>query len=46
MTEGIDKAIKIVAPLLPYIKKEFKYKVIFMERNYDSIHMSQENHEK
>jgi hypothetical protein len=36
------KAIKIVAPILIYAKKNLKYRVIFMRREIEEILMSQE----
>jgi len=36
------KAIKIVSPLLIYLPANYKYKIIFMERDFDEIIQSQE----
>jgi sulfotransferase family protein len=36
------KAIKIVSPLLIYLPSNYKYKIFFMDRNYDEIIQSQE----
>jgi hypothetical protein len=35
------KVVKVIAQLLPYLPKDFEYRVIFMERNIDEILISQ-----
>jgi len=39
LAEG--KAVKIIAVFLPHLPREFKYRIIFMERDLDSILRSQ-----
>ena len=36
-----SKAVKIVAPLLKFLDQEYRYKVIFMQRDLDEIMVSQ-----
>jgi len=41
MPEANGKVVKIVAPLLPYLKGGFDYKIIFMQREIDEVLKSQ-----
>ncbi len=41
LPEAQGKAVKIVAPLLPYLRGGFEYRIIFMERPMDEIMASQ-----
>lgn len=41
ITEAQGKAVKVVAPLLPYLPTYCKYKIIFMHRNLPEILASQ-----
>jgi predicted AlkP superfamily phosphohydrolase/phosphomutase/tetratricopeptide (TPR) repeat protein len=41
LTDAAGKAVKIVAPLLPYLPKGVNYRVIFIERNLDEVLASQ-----
>ncbi len=41
ITEARGKAVKIVAPLLPYLPAGFAYRVILVERNLDEVLESQ-----
>ena len=42
LKEADGKAIKVIAQLLHYLSPEFKYTIIFMERNFDELLLSQE----
>jgi len=42
LDDAVGKAIKIVAPIITFCKKDLNYRVIFMRRNIDEILMSQE----
>lgn len=37
-----DKTVKIVAPLLQHLDRQYRYKVIFMKRNLDEVVKSQQ----
>jgi len=41
MEQAQGKCVKIIAQLLPFIRKEFQYKVIYMDRNLDEVLKSQ-----
>ena len=41
LKESKGKAIKIVAPLLTYLNREYRYKIIFMKRDLDEVVKSQ-----
>lgn len=41
MDQAQGKCVKIIAQLLPFIRKEFQYKVIYMDRNLDEVLKSQ-----
>ena len=41
LDEGRRKAIKIVAPLIPYLPQDCSYRVVFMHRDLDEILASQ-----
>jgi hypothetical protein len=42
MPQAQGKAVKIIAPLLPYLPAGFPYRVIFMERGLDQVLASQQ----
>ena len=42
ITDAKGKAIKIVSPLLIYLPKDYNYKVIFMNRDFNELILSQE----
>lgn len=41
LSDAIGKAVKIIAPLLPYLPDAYQYKVVFMNRNMEEILSSQ-----
>ena len=41
MKQAVDKAVKVVLPLLPHVPSDLKYHVILIERNLDEILTSQ-----
>lgn len=41
MGEAEDKVIKVVAQLLKFLPKEYRYKIVFMTRNIDEVLASQ-----
>jgi len=41
LSDAIGKAVKIIAPLLPYLPDNYTYIVIFMKRNMEEILSSQ-----
>jgi hypothetical protein len=41
LSDAIGKAVKIIAPLLPYLPDNYTYNVIFMRRNMEEILSSQ-----
>ena len=42
LSEGQNKAVKIVAPLLNHLDTKFRYKVVFMTRDLNEIILSQQ----
>ncbi|MFO8036364.1 MAG: sulfotransferase domain-containing protein [Anaerolineales bacterium] len=41
LSDAVGKAVKIIAPLLPYLPDAYQYKVVFMNRNMEEILSSQ-----
>ncbi len=41
LSDAVGKAVKIIAPLLPYLPDNYTYNVIFMKRNMEEILSSQ-----
>ena len=41
MDQAQGKCVKIIAQLIPFIKKGLKYKIIYMDRNLDEVLVSQ-----
>ncbi len=42
LSEGQDKAVKVVAPLLKYLDSNYRYKIIFMNRDLNEVIQSQQ----
>lgn len=42
LSEGQNKAVKIVAPLLKYLDSNYRYKIIFMNRDLNEVIQSQQ----
>jgi predicted AlkP superfamily phosphohydrolase/phosphomutase/tetratricopeptide (TPR) repeat protein len=42
LDEAPGKAVKVVAPLLPYLPPKFRYKIIVMDRNISEVILSQQ----
>ncbi len=42
VNEATDKAVKVVAPLLPFLPDNYSYKIIFMQRDMDEVLRSQQ----